>query len=59
MATRSCWLPPAALDHKLEEGLAEEEPKLGVASCRGEGELGWGGAAEGGSFNWFLQFSLF
>lgn len=41
------------------EGLAEEEPKLGVASCRGEGELGWGGAAEGGSFNWFLQFSLF
>lgn len=34
VAIRSCWLPPAALDHMLVEGLAGEEPVLGVASWR-------------------------
>lgn len=55
MATRSCWLPPSALDHKLEEGegLAAKEPMLGVAYWQGEGGRG------GVGFNWFLQLSLF
>lgn len=34
VAIRSCWLPPAALDHMLVEGLAGEEPVLRVASWR-------------------------
>lgn len=38
MAIRSCWLLPAALDHKLEEGLTGEEPMLGVVTLRGVGE---------------------
>lgn len=48
MATRSCWLPPAALDRELEEGLTGEEPMLGVVTLQGGGAVGsvrrgWGG----------------
>lgn len=48
MATRSCWLPPAALDRELEEGLTGEEPMLGVVTLQGGGgavgsvQRGWG-----------------